>query len=71
MIIRSSDELIGNKAHFDKLYAMIDDPNFIATYYNYLKIWILAIFIFAAFLTRNTNKIYKNYHYIKVTSFHF
>ena len=37
MIIRSSDELIGNKAHFDKLYAMIDDPNFIATYYNYLK----------------------------------
>ena len=37
MIIRSSDELIGNKAYFDKLYAMIDDPNFIATYYNYLK----------------------------------
>ena len=26
-----------HKAHFDKLYAMIDDPNFIATYYNYLK----------------------------------
>ena len=37
MIIRSSDELIGNKAYFDKLYEMIDDPNFIATYYNYLK----------------------------------
>ena len=27
---RSSDELIGDKARFDKLYAMIDDPNFIA-----------------------------------------
>jgi len=37
MIIRSSDELIGNKKHFDKMYEMMDDPNFIATVYNYLK----------------------------------
>ena len=36
-IFEVNKKMIGNKAYFDKLYAMIDDPNFIATYYNYLK----------------------------------
>lgn len=36
MIIRSSDELIGNKQYFDKLYKIINDEDSIKTFYNYL-----------------------------------
>jgi len=37
LIIRSSDELIGNREHFNRIYRMMEDKNFIATFYNYLK----------------------------------
>ena len=36
-IIRSSDELIGNKEYFDNLYALLDDVNVLRTIYDYFK----------------------------------
>jgi hypothetical protein len=37
IIIRSSDELIGNKAYFDKLHTLLEDINVIRTCYDYFK----------------------------------
>lgn len=37
LIIRSSDELIGNKTYFDKLYAIMDDENAVKSIYEYFK----------------------------------
>ena len=36
-IMRSSDELIGNKEYFNKMYALLDDVNVIKTCYEYFK----------------------------------
>jgi hypothetical protein len=37
IIIRTSDELIGNKEYFNKLHALLDDVNVIRTCYDYFK----------------------------------
>jgi hypothetical protein len=37
LIVRSSDELIGNKDYFKEMYNMLDDPNVIKTCYEYFK----------------------------------
>ena len=37
LIIRSSDELIGNKEYFNDLYALINDENAVKSFYEYLK----------------------------------
>ena len=37
LIVRSSDELIGNKEYFTKMYEMFDDVNVIKTCYEYFK----------------------------------
>eukprot|EP01041_Mallomonas_annulata_P015134 gene15134-32098_t len=37
VLIRSSDELIGNKEYFDDLYKIINDVNVQKTFYEYLK----------------------------------
>jgi putative DNA primase/helicase len=37
LIIRSSDELIGNKQYFSKLYEYIADDNVVKTFFEYLK----------------------------------
>ena len=37
LIIRSSDELIGKKEYFNKLYKLLDDVNVIKTVYEYFK----------------------------------
>ena len=36
-IMRSSDELIGNKDYFSKMYELLDDVNVIKTCYEYFK----------------------------------
>jgi hypothetical protein len=36
MIVKTSSELIGNKAYFTELVAMINEPDRIASFYNYL-----------------------------------
>ena len=37
IIIRASDELIGNKDYFDKMYAMLEDENAVKSIYEYFK----------------------------------
>jgi hypothetical protein len=37
LIIRSSDELIGNKAYFNKLYELLGDVNAVKSCYEYFK----------------------------------
>jgi hypothetical protein len=37
LIIRSSDELIGNREYFNKMYAMLDDDNAVKSIYEYFK----------------------------------
>jgi hypothetical protein len=37
LIIRSSDELIGNKEYFTKLYELLDDVNVVKTCFEYFK----------------------------------
>lgn len=37
LIIRSSDELLGNKIYFEKLHEILDDVNVIKTCYEYFK----------------------------------
>jgi hypothetical protein len=37
LVIRCSDELIGNKEYFNKLYSYFDDVNVVKTFYEYLK----------------------------------
>jgi hypothetical protein len=37
IIIRTSDELIGNKEYFNKLHTLLDDVNVIRTCYDYFK----------------------------------
>lgn len=37
MIVRSSDELIGNKAYFNKFYELVGDINAVKSFYEYLK----------------------------------
>ena len=37
LIIRSSDELIGNKAYFKMIYKLLEDTNVIRTCYDYFK----------------------------------
>jgi phage/plasmid-associated DNA primase len=37
LIIRSSDELIGNRGYFDKMYALLENVEFIRTCYAYFK----------------------------------
>ena len=37
LIIRTSDELIGNKEYFNKLHSLLDDVNVIRTCYDYFK----------------------------------
>ena len=41
LIIRSSDELIGNKKYFDKMYALLDKIELIRTLYDYFKTYDL------------------------------
>lgn len=41
-IIRSSDELIGNKPYFDTFYKSLDDVNVIRTIYDYFKEYDLS-----------------------------
>lgn len=36
-IVRSSDEKIGDKAYFNQLYKLLDDPNIIKSCYEYFK----------------------------------
>jgi hypothetical protein len=42
LIIRSSDEFIGNRGYFDKMYALLDDVEFIRTCYAYFKDYDLS-----------------------------
>jgi hypothetical protein len=37
IIIRASDELIGNRDYFDKMYAMLEDKNSVKSIYEYFK----------------------------------
>jgi len=37
LIIRASDELIGNRDYFDKMYAMLEDENAVKSIYEYFK----------------------------------
>jgi hypothetical protein len=37
LIIRSSDEFIGNREYFNKMYALLENVEFIRTCYDYLK----------------------------------
>jgi hypothetical protein len=37
LIIRASDELIGNREYFDKMYAMLEDDNAVRSIYEYFK----------------------------------
>lgn len=37
LIIRASDELIGNREYFDKMYAMLEDENAVKSIYEYFK----------------------------------
>jgi hypothetical protein len=37
LIIRASDELIGNRDYFDKMYAMLEDENSVKSIYEYFK----------------------------------
>lgn len=37
VIIRASDELIGNRDYFDKMYAMLEDENAVKSIYEYFK----------------------------------
>jgi len=37
LIIRASDELIGNSEYFDKIYDMLDDDNAVRSIYEYFK----------------------------------
>ncbi|MBC7408963.1 MAG: hypothetical protein H7339_11290 [Arcicella sp.] len=37
LVIRSSDELIGNKQYFDKIHKLLEDINVIKTCYEYFK----------------------------------
>jgi hypothetical protein len=37
LIIRSSDEFIGNRGYFDAMYALLDDVEFVRTCYDYFK----------------------------------
>jgi hypothetical protein len=37
LIIRASDELIGNREYFNKIYSMLDDDNAVKSIYEYFK----------------------------------
>ena len=37
LIVRASDELIGNREYFDKMYAMLDDNDAVRSVYEYFK----------------------------------
>jgi hypothetical protein len=37
LIVRASDELIGNRDYFDKMYAMLEDENAVKSIYEYFK----------------------------------
>jgi hypothetical protein len=37
LIVRASDELIGNREYFDKMYAMLEDDNAVRSIYEYFK----------------------------------
>ena len=45
LIIRSSDELIGNTKYFVKIYALLDDENFVRTCYEFFKNYDLSNYI--------------------------
>jgi phage/plasmid-associated DNA primase len=42
LIIRSSDEFIGNRGYFDKMYALLENVEFIRTCYAYFKDYDLS-----------------------------
>jgi hypothetical protein len=42
LIIRSSDEFIGNREYFNKMYALLDDVEFVRTCYAYFKDYDLS-----------------------------
>jgi hypothetical protein len=37
LIVRASDELVGNRDYFDKMYAMLEDENAVKSIYEYFK----------------------------------
>jgi CRISPR/Cas system endoribonuclease Cas6 (RAMP superfamily) len=42
LIIRSSDEFIGNREYFNKMYALLENVEFIRTCYDYFKDYDLS-----------------------------
>jgi hypothetical protein len=43
LIIRSSDKLVGDKAYFEDLYALLEDVNAMKSCYEYLKAFLIWI----------------------------
>jgi putative DNA primase/helicase len=42
LIIRSSDQFIGNREYFNQMYALLDDVEFVRTCYDYFKTYDLS-----------------------------